>query len=597
MRMVSSIVLFLCLMVCFSTAHAAYYHMGEADSPKFQEAYPDLAGSKLDSCTLCHQGGQYVDSTGNTRTLGTCQWCHYTYGYDASGDIKETINPYGNDYLKAGRSVGACASIEGKDSDGDTYSNRQELDALTFPGDPDDNPGKIPAPRIMYSLDEIKNNFPHHTQFLLMNTNRSGDWYAEYEGAPLYDLLIDTGMDEATTTGVAVFSPDGFSYVYDLNSGGASYYVKGTYPGTVFYYDTEADKAYGGWCDYSAPSCRGRNYGDKITVAGGLKLILAYFRDGAELVPGYLDDENKLALDSEGPFRTVVPQMIPGPPDQISTAATQNVVWPYDKNADHNAGFSERAVVAIRIEPLPKGTADFNWNEGGWDYVDQKQIVIYGNLANGIISGTVKDAPAQSPIEKASVTTDKGGYSSRTDAAGTFSIPGIVAGSYYVTVSASGYQSQTHSVIIAKDETALVDFTLTPGGGTTCPVESAAGSNQELLSLLRSYRDTVLAQNATGKQYIKLYYAHAGEMTSLILGSPCIRQKLMEALTAVIPSIQSSLRGRPLKTSPAQMKTIDALITALKPVASPGLRAAMSRVEKELKDGTLTRAFSINGTE
>ena len=30
---------------------------------------------------------------------------------------------------------------------------------------------------------------------------------------PLYDLLLAAGMDEATTTGVAVFSPDGFSYV------------------------------------------------------------------------------------------------------------------------------------------------------------------------------------------------------------------------------------------------------------------------------------------------------------------------------------------------------------------------------------------------
>ena len=157
--------------MCFTgvcgTANAAYHHMGEADSPKFQEAYPDLAGTKLDSCTLCHRGGSYVDSSNKTRTLGTCQWCHYSYGYDASGDIKETLNSYGNDYVNAGRSTGALASIESKDSDGDTYTNKQELAALAFPGDPDDNPGKIPAPRIAYSLDEIKNNLPLHKEFLL----------------------------------------------------------------------------------------------------------------------------------------------------------------------------------------------------------------------------------------------------------------------------------------------------------------------------------------------------------------------------------------------------------------------------------------------
>ena len=112
------------LAICSNGADAAYFHMGEADAPKFQQAYPDLKDSKLDSCTLCHQGGSYVDTGNKTRTLGTCQWCHYTYGYDASGDITKTINPYGKDYLNAGRSVSAFASIESKDSDGDTYTNK-----------------------------------------------------------------------------------------------------------------------------------------------------------------------------------------------------------------------------------------------------------------------------------------------------------------------------------------------------------------------------------------------------------------------------------------------------------------------------------------
>jgi len=574
------------LVICGGNgAYAAYFHMGEADAPKFQQAYPDLKDSKLDSCTLCHQGGSYVDTGNKTRTLGTCQWCHYTYGYDASGDITETINPYGKDYLNAGRSVSAFASIESKDSDGDTYTNKQEIAALTFPGDPEDNPGKVPAPRITYILDEIKNNLTSHRQFLLMNTNRSGDWYAEYEGVPLYDLLVDAGMDEATTTGVAVFSPDGFSYVYDLKPGGASYYVKGAYPQASFYYDVEADKANGGWCNYAAPSCKGRQQGDRITVDGGLQLILAYLRDGADLVPGYLDEENKLGLDSEGPFRTVAPQMIPGAPDQLSTAATQDVVWPYDPDADHNAGFSERTVVAIRVEPLPDGTADFNWYEGGWGYVDDKQVIIYGNLANGTISGTVKDAGTGSPVEKATAVTDKGGYSARTDAAGTFTIPGVAVGSYSLTVSAGGYRATTRTITVAKDETEAIDFSLTAGSGTTCPAEAVAGADKRLLTLLRSYRDRVLSRNSLGKQYTTLYYIHAAEMTSLAVFNGAVREKMAAALYAVAPSIRASLQGGGLTVNAAQRQKIVDCIQAVKKAASPKLKAALALLEKNMGDG------------
>ena len=67
-----------------SIVWSAYHHMGEADAPKFLSVYPNKAGTKLDQCTLCHSGGSYV-SGGKTVVMGSCQWCHYKYGYDKSG--------------------------------------------------------------------------------------------------------------------------------------------------------------------------------------------------------------------------------------------------------------------------------------------------------------------------------------------------------------------------------------------------------------------------------------------------------------------------------------------------------------------------------
>ena len=570
--------------------YGAYHHEGEADSPNFVTAYPEHESTKLDSCALCHAGGEYEKKPGKYVAVGSCQWCHMTYGYDGSGDIEETLNPFGKDYRAAGRSASAFVSIEGNDSDGDGHTNKDEIDALSYPGDPDDDPTKVPAPRVTYTMDELQSIAPH-TQFLLMNTSRSGDFYAEYQGVPLLDLLNDAGMIDETTNAVTVYAPDGFSYTYELQPGGEYYYIDGTYPQAQYYYDAEADTANGGWCDYSAPSCTGRNHGDAIAVAGGLKLLLAYKRDGANLEPGYLDEENK--LEGEGPLRSVPPQMVPSPPDQSSTSESQDVVWPYTDEWDHNAGFSARTVVAIRVEPLPEGTTDFNWNEGGWDYVDDGEVLIYGNLASGNIQGTVTDQETNQPIARATVTTDKGGYSTLTDETGSFSLMRIKTDSYTLRVSAVGYQSAREKVSVTADSTQTVTIALGTGSGEVCPSELILQNNPKELALLRKYRDTVLLKSDLGKQYVKSYYEHAAEMVKIILTNSAIREKVVTAFKVVTPALESIMAGNHLALTKNQLAEIEALTTALKPLASTRLRKTICQLEKDLNNKAASTRFRV----
>jgi hypothetical protein len=380
-------------------ADAAYHHEGEKDANKFLEAYPAKTGTKLDNCNLCHGGGSYVDSKGKTVQLGSCQWCHQTYGYDGAGNIQDTINAYGAAYKAAGRNAQAVTQIDALDSDGDGYLNSAEIAANAFPGNANDHPGLSPAPYRIYTLDQLE-ALGSHTEFLLMNTSRSGDYYAQYTGVPMKDLLDDAGI-LGSATGIWVYSPDGWAQnhplEYDANI--EMYHVYGNapgqsyqYPPATYYYDKEADVDENpdfGWCDYSAPSCAGRSHGDAIAVSGGLKAILAYKRDGALLLTGKLNDENK--LDGEGPFRVVVPQKYVGPPDQSSKSDDQQVLWPYNEDWDHNAGACTRTATLIKVEPLPAGTTDIDILEAGWSYVDQGKIVIYGSIdgtdsnGNGIL--------------------------------------------------------------------------------------------------------------------------------------------------------------------------------------------------------------------
>jgi hypothetical protein len=108
-------------------------------------------------------------------------------------------------------------------------------------------------------------------------------------------------------------------------------------------------------------------------------MLLALRKEGVPLAAAALSKDNK--LDGEGPYRVIVPQKVPSPPDQSGKAKDQGVLWPYRADWDHNTGSSTRSVTMIRVEPLPAGTTDIDSLEAGWSYIDEGKIVIYGAIA------------------------------------------------------------------------------------------------------------------------------------------------------------------------------------------------------------------------
>ncbi|HET6422024.1 MAG TPA: GEGP motif-containing diheme protein [Geobacteraceae bacterium] len=386
--MLVSVGVFIVLAVMASVVFAAYQHAGDADNDAkvFLGVYPGAAGTKLDNCALCHGGGEYTDpSTHKTTTMGSCQYCHAVTNYGQKTDqFAETLNSYGKDYLANGRNAAALKAIESLDSDGDGYTNIAEITAVRYPGDKNDDPTKVAAPSRVFDKAQLE-AMPQHTQFMLMNTTKSGDYYAEYSGVVMEHLLKRAGI-RSDATRITVYAPDGYSIAHPLaddpSNEGPSYapYVNGTYPQAIYYYDPVADLAKGGWCDYSSPGNAGRNNGDAIEVKGGLRYILALRASGKDLVPGYLDSTNKLASGTEGPFRTVTPQKFVGPPDQPSNKNNPSLIWPFDSTLDHNAGFSSKSATIIKVEPLPEGTTDIDVMEAGWNYVDTGKIVVYGDI-------------------------------------------------------------------------------------------------------------------------------------------------------------------------------------------------------------------------
>lgn len=86
-----------------------------SDITSARSRYPALAGSRIDSCSLCH-----------TSSI-------------------PSLNSYGAAYKAAGRSLAALAAIENQDSDRDGFTNLAEISAFFFPGDPNDRPATATA--------------------------------------------------------------------------------------------------------------------------------------------------------------------------------------------------------------------------------------------------------------------------------------------------------------------------------------------------------------------------------------------------------------------------------------------------------------------
>jgi hypothetical protein len=285
------------------------------------------------------------------------------------------------DYKGAGRSSRAFQSIESLDSDGDSYTNGEELQAFRYPGDPDSKPGQLTSPVYTFTWNDMM-ALTHHSQFLLLNSHKQEfDTYATYVGIKVKDLLAAAGADLLSATSVTFIAPDGYAKDFSLEE------INNPYPPGLYFANldpgsfSDPDQ---GFVTYPPADQMPEGLVDGGEIPGEQWLILAFQRDGNDLDEGYLDPSSG-KLNGEGPYRSVVPQSTPGAPDRGSKYSPSGYSdgYDYDENKDHNAGLCVKALVAIRVNPMPQGYEEFDWKNGGWALVDKGQFIVYGNGITG----------------------------------------------------------------------------------------------------------------------------------------------------------------------------------------------------------------------
>jgi hypothetical protein len=330
----------------------------------------------MDGCDACHVS-IVAPAPGEKENipvkLSSCDSCHLITDYGRKpGD---TTNAYGKEYLKAGRDMSAFAAIADSDSDGDGWSNSDELEAATNPGDPASNPGMKPAPYRVVSLAEMKEKrLPVQDQTIFVNVAKSkdGDSYSDLRGFMLLDVLQYAGMSKNASS-VDVISVDGYAATFSVEQ------LKRSYPQAVpvFGFDKES---FGecGWVRYGA-----KNLKEDVQLPNA-NVLLTFEINGDEYEPAKITEEGKLT--GAGPFRVVAPQMKnPGVPDNSSKSTEECVkstpeIYRYNRGYEKNSDYCVKAVVAIRVNPLPQGSMDIDWPEYAQKAIADKEIVIFGAL-------------------------------------------------------------------------------------------------------------------------------------------------------------------------------------------------------------------------
>jgi hypothetical protein len=354
-----------------ATSSRAYKgHQSDKDVNALVGVYPSIRGTRLDDCQTCHAG----------RDKNPCDYCHLvnhpTHGSKQPQPrvFADTLNPFGRDYARSGRSPAALEAIAALDSDGDGFSNQAEIAARKYPGDAQSKPGQRAAPMKVLSWEQIQ-AMPKTTELVLANLSKHRDYYATYAGVRIRDLIAAAGANPADPAiqGITVIAPDGYMKDFPVEK------FNHAYPSAVFYGGLDV-KTLGPQCGFVLyPNMLPQGVMDGASIPGEPWVILAYERDGQPLDPSTLDIQSA-KIAGEGPYRIVVPQARPSKPDRGSAQSPSECSDgnDFDAGKDHNAGEMVRGVVAIRINPMPSGVEDFDSKNGGWAYVGEATLILYG---------------------------------------------------------------------------------------------------------------------------------------------------------------------------------------------------------------------------
>ncbi len=167
------------------------------------------------------------------------------------------------------------------------------------------------------------------------------------------------------------------------------------------------------------------------------------------------------------------------------------------------------------IENIPVGSYSVKFTKTGYEEYLQNNVQISKNNTTtlnvsmtmltsgyGEVSGYVLDAMEQTPLAGATITIENTAFTTTTNESGIYSISDIPVGTYTITASKEGYDSQSNTIQVLANQEISSDFILLPEGSNTFGTISGTVTNQNgqpvknvLIQLVGFYNQALTDEN------------------------------------------------------------------------------------------------------
>ncbi len=130
-----------------------------------------------------------------------------------------------------------------------------------------------------------------------------------------------------------------------------------------------------------------------------------------------------------------------------------------------------------------------------------------------------------------------------------------------------------------------------------CPVSLIFEGNQGQQTLLRDFRDEILAQHDKGIDYIKRYYLHSPEITLIVLTDDDIKIRAHVLLTKILTVASALLQTGEAQLSEQVLDDADKLLNKIAHQASLSLRETIKMAKSDIIKKEIFEELNIKITK
>jgi len=129
-----------------------------------------------------------------------------------------------------------------------------------------------------------------------------------------------------------------------------------------------------------------------------------------------------------------------------------------------------------------------------------------------------------------------------------------------------------------------------------CPVAIILGGDRKQQTVIKEFRDEVLARHEKGITYTKLYYINSPEITLIILSNEDIKAFARKILIELLPVVTALLENGEAELSQQLIDDIDTLLNAIAHKASSKLREVIKMAKSDLIKKEIFKKLGIKIT-